>query len=45
MTYAGAGLLLTDKAEEVFDMVPTEEDKLRLQSSIPKIRLVDKDDR
>lgn len=44
MAYAGFGLLLSDQAEKTFNMVPTEQDKARLNQAIPKIRVVDKDD-
>lgn len=44
MAYAGFGLLLSDQAEKTFNMVPTEQDKERLNHAIPKIRVVDKDD-
>lgn len=37
------GLYSTDTAEKAFDMVPTDEDKKKLDQSIPKIRVVDKE--
>ncbi len=42
MGYGCLGLFLSDKAEKVFDMVPTEQDKERLKHVIPKVRFVDK---
>lgn len=42
MVYAAAGLLLSDKAEQAFGFVPTEEDKRRLKEAVPKIHVVDK---
>ncbi|KAF2403435.1 hypothetical protein EJ06DRAFT_527054 [Trichodelitschia bisporula] len=44
MAYAGIGLLLSDKAEEKFGMVPSEEDKERLSRVIPKVRVIEHDD-
>lgn len=42
MGYGCLGLFLSDKAEKVFNMAPTEEDKERLKHIIPKVRFVDK---
>lgn len=44
MSYAATGLFLSDKAEEKFGLVPTEEDKEKLRQAIPKIRTVDRDE-
>jgi len=44
MAYAGFGLLMSDQAEKVFGMTPTETDKENLDSVIPKVRIVDKDE-
>lgn len=44
MGYAGLGILLSDKAEEKFNLVPTEQDKENLRESLPRIRFVDRDD-
>jgi hypothetical protein len=41
--YAGVGLLLTDVAEEKFDLVPSEEEKRRLKELVPKVRVVDRE--
>ncbi|KAG0129249.1 hypothetical protein HOY82DRAFT_488357, partial [Tuber indicum] len=41
--YAGVGLLLTDVAEEKFDLVPSEEDKRQLKELVPKVRVVDRE--
>ncbi|KAF2188690.1 hypothetical protein K469DRAFT_703290 [Zopfia rhizophila CBS 207.26] len=45
MAYAGLGLVLSDKAEEKFGLVPTEKDKEDLRKAMPKIMTVKKDDR
>ena len=42
MAYAGAGMFLTDKAEEKFGLVPTEKDKEELRRAIPKISTVER---
>jgi hypothetical protein len=42
MAYATFGLLLTDKAEKVLGMEPTEEAKEELRKAIPRIRAVEK---
>lgn len=42
MAYAGFGLLASDEAEKAFNLVPSEEDKERLNRAIPKIRTVDR---
>ena len=41
MTWAGLGLLLSDKAEEVFGLKPTEKDKEGLKDVLPRLRRVD----
>ncbi|KAF8456048.1 hypothetical protein BDZ91DRAFT_745929 [Kalaharituber pfeilii] len=41
ITYALAGMYLTNKAEEAFNMVPTEEDKKKLEEFVPKVRTVE----
>jgi hypothetical protein len=45
MAYAGAGMFLSDKAEEKFGFVPTEKDKEDLRGSIPKIRTIEREKR
>ncbi|KAF2877562.1 hypothetical protein BDV95DRAFT_559563 [Massariosphaeria phaeospora] len=45
MAYAGAGLFLSDKAEEKFGLVPTEKDKEELQKALPKVTTVEKGNR
>lgn len=45
MAYAGLGMLLSDKVEERFGLVPTEQDKAELEKSIPKMTLVDREKR
>ncbi|KAF2475759.1 uncharacterized protein BDR25DRAFT_300746 [Lindgomyces ingoldianus] len=42
MAYAGAGMVLSDKAEEFFGLVPTEKDKEELEKVLPKITTVNK---
>lgn len=42
MGYAGAGLYLSDKAEEKLGLVPTEKDKEDLRNALPKISVVEK---
>lgn len=44
MTYAVAGLYLSDTAEDRFGMKATEEDKAKLKEMIPTIHTVDKDE-
>lgn len=41
MAWAGLGLLLSDRAEEVFGLKPTEEDKEGLKDLLPKVRRAD----
>jgi len=43
MAYAGFGLLVSDKAEQILGFTPTEEDKRKLQEVLPKVHLVGKD--
>ncbi|KAH3952004.1 hypothetical protein HBI56_146610 [Parastagonospora nodorum] len=45
MAYAGAGLFLSDKAEEKFGLTPTEKDMAELRESLPKISTVDRKER
>ena len=42
MTYAVAGLYLSDKAEEKLGLVPTERDKEELRDALPKIVAVER---
>jgi len=42
MAYAGAGLYISDKAEEKFGLTPTEKDREQLQDVIPKISTIEK---
>jgi len=44
MAYGLVGGFLTDKVEEKFDMVPTEEDKKKLRGLVPRITVVEKDE-
>jgi hypothetical protein len=39
--WAGLGILLTDKAEERFGLVPTEKDREELERVVPRVRRVD----
>ncbi|CAF9904713.1 MAG: hypothetical protein ALECFALPRED_009396 [Alectoria fallacina] len=41
MAWAGLGLFLSDKAEEVFGLKPTENDKEGLKAVLPRVRRVD----
>jgi hypothetical protein len=43
MTYAVAGQYLSDQAEKSFGFTPTDADKERLERTLPKIRVVDKE--
>jgi hypothetical protein len=43
MAYAGVALVLSDKAEEKFGLVPTEKDKEELTKVIPRITTIEKD--
>ena len=43
MVYAAFGILLSDKAEQTFGFVPTEEDKKNLREAVPKIHMVERD--
>jgi hypothetical protein len=42
MAYAGAGLYISDKAEEKFGLTPTEKDREELLDAIPKVSTVEK---
>jgi hypothetical protein len=42
MAYAGAGLYLSDKAEERLGLTPTERDREELRYALPKITTVEK---
>ena len=44
MGYAGFGILMSDQAEKIFGMVPTEQDKERLKEVIPRIVIVEEDE-
>ena len=43
MAYAAFGILLSDRAEQTFGFVPTEEDKKNLREAVPKIHMVERD--
>lgn len=45
MAYAVLGLLVSDEAEKKFGMVPTEEDKKELKSWVPKVTMVDRNEK
>ncbi len=36
---------MSDQAEKIFGMVPTEQDKERLKEAIPRIRVVEEEER
>ncbi|KAJ4363015.1 hypothetical protein N0V83_010133 [Neocucurbitaria cava] len=42
MAYAGAGLYLSDRAEERFGLTPTEKDREELRKAMPKIATFEK---
>ncbi|KAI9859921.1 MAG: hypothetical protein M1824_003509 [Vezdaea acicularis] len=42
MAYGYFGVIASDKAEEIFGLTPTEEDRERLREVIPKIDFVEK---
>ena len=42
MAYAGAGLYISDKAEEKFGLTPTEKDREELRHVLPKVSTVEK---
>ncbi|KAI9678492.1 MAG: hypothetical protein M1829_002090 [Trizodia sp. TS-e1964] len=44
MGYGVVGLLATDQAEKVFGMAPSEEDRQRLNSMLPKILVVEREE-
>lgn len=45
IAYAGAGLYLSDKAEEKFGFTPTEKDKEELRNAMPKITIAERPSR
>ncbi|KAI5844592.1 hypothetical protein DFP73DRAFT_594695 [Morchella snyderi] len=42
VVYATAMLYISDAAEKKLDLVPTEEDKRRLEELVPKVRAVER---
>jgi hypothetical protein len=42
IAYATFGLFLSNIAEKKFDLVPTEEDKRKLNEMVPKVRVIEK---
>ena len=44
MGYAGIGMLLSDRVEAAFGMVPTEQEKDKLSDALPKFKVMDKND-
>jgi hypothetical protein len=42
MAYAGAGLYISDKAEEKFGLTPTEKDQQQLRDVIPKVSTIER---
>lgn len=42
MTYAVAGMFLTDKAEDLFGFKASEKEKQQLKDAVPKIHAVDR---
>jgi hypothetical protein len=45
MAYAVFGLTLSDKAEEAFGLTPTEKDKQALKESVPKVHMVERENK
>lgn len=43
MAYAGFGLLVSDRAEQFFGYTPSQEDKERLRSVVPRVQMVERD--
>jgi hypothetical protein len=43
MAWGVVGLFISDRAEETFNLVPTEEDRRKLKEAIPKVHFVEKD--
>jgi hypothetical protein len=43
IAWGALGLFISDRAEESFGLVPTEEDKRRLKEAVPKVHFVEKD--
>jgi len=41
MAWAGIGLLLSDKAEEVWGLKPTEKDREQLKEVLPRVRRIE----
>ncbi|KAK4554560.1 hypothetical protein LTR86_008415 [Recurvomyces mirabilis] len=42
MAYAAFGIFVSDKAEEAFGFVPSEQDKQKLNEAWPRLHVVDK---
>lgn len=45
MAYAAFGLWASDKAEQTFGFTPSEQDKQKLQEAVPKIHMVDREEK
>jgi len=45
ITWGGLGLLFTDQAEKKFNMVPTEKDREKLEEVMPRITILEREDR
>ena len=43
MAYAGFGLLVSDKAEQVFGYTPTEGDRQRVRDTMPRVQMVERE--
>ncbi|KAK5108014.1 hypothetical protein LTR62_008849 [Meristemomyces frigidus] len=43
MAYAMFGIFVSDKAEQAFGFVPTEQDKKRLDEAWPKVQVVERE--
>ena len=45
ITWGGLGLLVTDHAEKRFNMIPTDKDREKLEEVMPKITILEREDR
>ena len=43
MAYAVFGIFLSDKAEQAFGLVPSDEDNKKLQEAMPKLHMVERE--
>lgn len=43
MGWAGVGILMSDRAEKAFGMVPSEKDRAELERVVPRVRFVERE--